>query len=93
MTKANDYFDMNAVPLRIDAVRLKVRDLDAVSDFYQRVLGLIPLAKENGSVTLGTDATPLLKLEGDPALRPRDRRQAGLFHTAFLMPSRADLGR
>lgn len=92
MTKANDYFDMSRTPLRIDTVGLAVRNLDTVSDYYQRVLGLVPLAREKGSVTLGTDNTPLLKLDGDPALRPRDRRQAGLFHTAFLMPSRADLG-
>lgn len=93
MTKAHDYFDMSSAPLRIGTVRLKVRDLDSVSDFYRRVLGLVLLAKEDGSVTLGTDATPLLKLDGDPASRPRDGRQAGLFHTAFLMPARADLGR
>lgn len=93
MTKANDYFDMSRAPLRVDTVGLAVRDLDTVSDYYQRVLGLVPLAREKGGVTLGTDKTPLLKLAGDPALRPRDRRQAGLFHTAFLMPSRADLAR
>ncbi len=93
MTKANDHFEMERAPLRIGTVRLNVRDLDAVSDFYRRILGLFPLAKEDGSVTLGVGATPLLKLDGDPELTPRDRRQAGLFHTAFLMPSRADLGR
>jgi catechol 2,3-dioxygenase len=93
VSKANNYFDMNRAPLRIAAVKLKVRDLDAVSDFYQRILGLAPLAKQGGSVTLGTNATPLLQLDGDPALAPRDPRQAGLFHTAFLLPSRTDLGR
>lgn len=35
MTAANDLFDMNAAPMRIGAVRLKVRDLDGVSTFYQ----------------------------------------------------------
>lgn len=89
----NDHFDLSRAPLRIGTVRLKVRNLDTVSDFYQRVLGLVPLVKDSSGVTLGTDAAPLLTLDGDPALRPTDRRQAGLFHTAFLMPSRADLGR
>lgn len=93
MAKTNDYFDMSRAPLRIGTVRLKVRDLDNVSDFYQRVLGLVALVKTGGSVTLGVDTTPLVELDSDPALRPRDRRQAGLFHTAFLMPSRGDLGR
>ena len=91
-TTASD-FDMEAAPLRIGTVWLKVRDLDAVSDFYQRVLGLQQLASEGGQVTLGVGATPLLQLDGDPALAPVDPRQAGLFHTAFLLPSRADLAR
>ncbi len=29
----------------------------------------------------------------DPSARPDDPRGAGLFHTAFLLPTRADLGR
>lgn len=93
MTIAADYFDMNAAPMRIGAVRLKVRDLGAVSAFYQSVLGLRPVATGDNRITLGTGGTPLLELVGDPSLAPLDPRQAGLFHTAFLMPTRADLGR
>lgn len=93
MTIAADYFDMNAAPLRIGAVRLKVRDLGAVSAFYQSVLGLSPVATGEDRITLGTGGTPLLELVDDPSLAPLDPRHAGLFHTAFLMPSRADLGR
>ena len=93
MTTSPDYFDMNAAPMRIGMIHLKVRDLDAVSGFYRRALGLTPLDKGDRSVVLGSGQTPLLHLAGDPALKPRDPRQAGLFHTAFLMPSRADLAR
>lgn len=93
MTTANDLFDMNAAPLRIGAVRLKVRDLDVVSTFYQTVLGLTLIETGDRRVTLGTATTPLLELVGDAALAPHDPRQAGLFHTAFLMPTRADLAR
>ena len=93
MTTANDFFDMKAAPLRIGTVQLKVRDLDAVSTFYQSVLGLSPVATGDHMITLGTGGTPLLELVGDPNLAPLDPRQAGLFHTAFLMPTRADLGR
>ena len=32
-------------------------------------------------------------IEGDANAKPDDPRSAGLFHTAFLLPSRADLGR
>ena len=93
MTQATDFFDMSTAPMRIGQVRLKVRDLDAVADFYRDVLGLTVMAREERKAILGTGRTPLLTLEADPALAPGDRRQAGLFHTAFLMPTRADLAR
>lgn len=93
MTVATDVFDMNAAPMRIGTVRLKVRDLDAVSTFYQTVLGLSPVASGECRITLGTSGTPLLELVGDASLAPLDPRQPGLFHTAFLMPSRSDLAR
>lgn len=93
MTTATETFEMTAAPIRIDTVRLRVRDLDAVTSFYRDVLGLVPLAQSGNSVTLGTEETPLLHLDGDPSFRPRDPRQAGLFHTAFLLPSRGDLAR
>ena len=93
MTTANEFFDMTAAPLRIRTVRLKVRDLDTVSTFYQSVLGLSPIEIGEGRVTLGIGTAPLLHLVGDPALLPLDTRQAGLFHTAFLLPSRSDLAR
>ena len=93
MTIGTDFFDMTAAPMRIDTVRLKVRDLAAVSTFYQTVLGLSPVARGEGHITLGTSNTPLLKLVGNPQLAPLDPRQAGLFHTAFVMPGRSDLAR
>lgn len=93
MTIATDFFDMTAAPLRIGTVRLRVRDLSAVSNFYRAVLGLGPVATGDHRITLGTTGTPLLELVGDPHLAPLDPRQAGLFHTAFLMPTRADLAR
>ena len=92
MTNASDFFDMRAAPMRIGKVRLKVRDLGSVSGFYQSVLGLTETARSNHEVTLGTvGGTPLLVLQANTALTPADRDQAGLFHTAFLMPTRADL--
>ena len=93
MTTATDIFDLDAAPMRIGTVRLKVRDLKAVSAFYQTALGLEPIETGDRHVILGAGATPLVELAGDPALAPLDPRQAGLFHTAFLMPTRADLGR
>lgn len=93
MTTQADVFDHKAAPMRIGRVRLNVRDLDKVAGFYEQLLGLTRLGEDAGLVTLGTATTPLLELAGAPGLTPRSRRDAGLFHTAFLLPSRADLGR
>lgn len=93
MTDTTEFFDMDAAPMRIGKVKLKVRDLDAVSGYYRSVMGLEEIARDDRKATLGKGETPLLVLEADPALAPGDRRHAGLFHTAFLMPTRADLAR
>lgn len=87
------FFNHATAPLRIGRVTLRVRDLDAVAAFYQRVIGLSVLDHDAGQVTLGVAAVPLLVLRADPAASPRNPRDAGLFHTAFLLPTRADLGR
>jgi catechol 2,3-dioxygenase len=86
-------FDLDAAPIRIGRVTLRVRDLATVSRFYQDIIGLRVLEDTPTRTVLGAGRRPLLVLEGDPTLRPRDRREAGLFHTAFLLPTRADLGR
>lgn len=86
-------FDLYAAPMRIARVRLKVRDLAGVALFYQEVLGLQQIKEEPGRVRLGTAKIPLLELIGDPSFTPRDPHSAGLFHTAFLLPSRGDLAR
>lgn len=88
-----DRFDLRQAPMRIGRVELKVRDLDSVCAFYQHATGLVPIARGDGLVTLGTERTELLVLVHDAAARPRDPRGAGLFHTAFLLPGRQDLGR
>ena len=87
------YFNHATAPLRIGRVRLRVRDLDKVSNFYQRVIGLAVIDQSAGGVMLGAGSVPLLELLSDPSAKPRDPRDAGLFHTAFLLPTRADLSR
>lgn len=88
-----EFFNHATAPLRIGRVRLRVRDLDAVSGFYQRVIGLSVIDQSAGSVTLGAGPAPLLELLGAPSALPRNPRDAGLFHTAFLLPARTDLAR
>ena len=87
MTPATD------APLTIGMVSLTVHDLDAVTAFYRQAMGLSVLSADAQSATLGAGDRTLLELRRDPAARRRSAREAGLFHTAFLMPSRADLGR
>ncbi|MCP8939645.1 VOC family protein [Alsobacter sp. SYSU M60028] len=81
-----------AAPHRVGVVTLVVNDLDKVRRFYEETIGLKPLAGPAGGVLLGVDAGPLLALRHEPGARRRSPREAGLFHTAFLMPERADLG-
>jgi len=80
-------------PLSIGKVTLVVHDLEGVRTFYERATGLHLLASDAASATLGIGSTILLELRRDQAAKSRSRRDAGLFHTAFLMPSRSDLGR
>lgn len=72
-------------------IALTVRDLPGMTDFYRDALGLTPLGGDLETARLGAGDRVLLELRGDPAARPRDPRQAGLFHTAFLLPDRAAL--
>lgn len=80
-------------PFAISAVSLAVRDLDRVARFYQDAIGLAVVDASPDRVRLGVDGQPFLSLLSRPSLRPVDRTAAGLFHTAFLLPHRADLGR
>ncbi|MCB2115143.1 MAG: VOC family protein [Rhodobacteraceae bacterium] len=82
-----------SAPVEIGRVALTVHDIDAVSAFYRTVIGLEPIAGGGNTQTLGAGGRALLELRADPAARASSPREAGLFHTAFLMPSRDHLGR
>ncbi|KQW31487.1 glyoxalase [Rhizobium sp. Root274] len=78
-------------PVHVGQAHLVVADLDLLSPYYQQVLGLQPLEESASGVVLGAGGKPLLTLttRGDAAHAPRNA--AGLFHNAFLMPSREEL--
>ena len=82
-----------AAPIEISRVVLTVHDLSGVADFYRRSLGLTDLAQSPDRISLGVGGRVLLDLDSDPAARHATPREAGLFHTAFLMPSRPALAR
>jgi len=80
--------------MHIARVALRVSDVDRSIDWYGRVVGLALRERENGFATLGApDDGPIL-LELRAAERPgtAPRAAAGLFHTAFRYPTRAQLG-
>ena len=72
-------------------VSLTVNDLDRVSGFYTDVVGLVVEDRENGRTSLGAGGRTLLELHEESETPERGEREAGLFHTAFLVPSREAL--
>ncbi len=82
-----------APSLSMGRVILTVNDLDAVAGFYRSVLGLELLRSDGTVAELGAGSDVLLELRQDRAARRAGLREAGLFHTAFLLPTRGDLAR
>lgn len=77
----------------ISHIALTVRDLPGMAAFYEAALGLQAQGRDGEIRQLFAGDDLLLELRLDRLAQPRDPRQAGLFHTAFLLPERADLGR
>jgi len=78
--------------LRIGSVDLAVSDLQRSADFYERVLGLPVIERDEHTVKLGADpAHPALMLSAVPSSVGIPPRSSGLYHVAWLHPSRAAL--
>lgn len=85
---------MNKPPLpSLGPVTLRVADLNAVSDFYRTLLGLELHHTSDGEHGLAAQGTPILRLQAAPGLPRAPVSRPGLYHTAFLLPTRAELGR
>lgn len=80
-------------PMHVDQAALRVRDLASMTAYYTKVLGLKEISRENGKVILGAGNAPLLTLEHMPSADFESQTAAGLFHIAYLMPTRKDLAR
>ncbi|WP_025031658.1 VOC family protein [Nitratireductor aquibiodomus] len=80
-------------PVSIGRVGLKARDAQKLAAFYSDILGLQEMDGDNGAIALGVGGHTLLEIAEDRSAEPDDPREAGLFHTAFLLPERADLAR
>jgi len=80
-------------PAHVRGAHLVVSDLPLVSGFYQKIIGLKVLEKTPSGEVLGVNGQPLLTLSTGNNVARAPRNAAGLFHTAFLVPSRQDLAR
>ena len=92
--------ELLAASTAMAAVTLHVRDLAAMTAYYRDALALEELAETGGTrapgtagttVALGRAAVPLVVLVHTPDLPVARPGQAGLFHTALLLPDQAAL--
>jgi len=84
---------VNFLPANISmgAVTLRVANLDLITDFYTRGVGLTVIQELPSSRILsGTNSASLI-LEHMPQLKHAGPSEAGLFHSAFLFESQAQL--
>ena len=78
----------------IGKVRLRVADVEDLSAFYERVLGLRALERDGGLVRLGSEGgAALVELVSAPDAPPAPGFSTGLFHFAVLVPDRVELAR
>lgn len=75
----------------VGKVALGVADLDKMVGFYEQVMGLQVLARDEQTAELGLDNQAIVCLESRPNGRQYPNA-TGLYHLAILLPSRADLG-
>ena len=76
----------------IGAVRLAVKDLPDMKNFYRDIIGLGIINQDHETVKLGVGELPLVELISNPdgISHPNS---TGLFHIAILLPNRPELGR
>jgi catechol 2,3-dioxygenase len=79
--------------MQVERVALRVSDVERSSDFYARITGLEPREAGAERALLGAPDGGPARLELRRAERPgrAPRRATGLFHTAFLYPTRGRL--
>ncbi|MGG5329303.1 VOC family protein [Enterococcus sp. AZ163] len=90
MTVIIPTFQLSATA-HIGRVALKVANLEKMTRFYQEVIGLQVLEQNPSKSMLGVDNTILLELSKVQEPMPVTPK-TGLYHVAFLLPTRKDLG-
>jgi catechol 2,3-dioxygenase len=78
----------------VGKVRLRVSDLDDLTAFYERVVGLEAVERGADITRLGpTEGEPIIELVSAPDAPRAPSFSTGLFHLAILVPDRAELAR
>ena len=77
--------------LSMGAVTLRVENLDRMIGYYRDAVGLDLISQIAGSAVLGRGSNPSLILEHAPEMKHASDNQAGLFHSAFLFDTKAQL--
>lgn len=80
-------------PVRVARIGLKARDAETLAEYYRDVVGLREMTRRGASIVLGAGDRELMEIEQFSAAKADDPRSAGLYHTAFLLPTRGDLAR
>ncbi|PZE69236.1 MULTISPECIES: VOC family protein [unclassified Curtobacterium] len=88
--------DLLAADTGMGAVTLRVANLDRMISYYRDGVQLSLLSNEGGVAVLGRPgagglAVPIVILEHAPSMQYAGPHDAGLFHTAILFDTRADL--
>jgi catechol 2,3-dioxygenase len=79
--------------IQLGRVTFAVSDLERSMRFYRDVIGLETISLVNDIAQLGVDGSVLLELRQLPGVQPIGQRsRLGLYHAAFLLPSRSALG-
>ncbi|MEI2701799.1 MAG: VOC family protein [Baekduia sp.] len=76
---------------RMGAVSLVVSDLSRSCEYYEQAIGLAVLERDGERASLGAGGRELLELVEVAGARAV-RAATGLFHVAYLLPEREDLG-
>ncbi|WP_299847804.1 VOC family protein [uncultured Roseovarius sp.] len=81
------------MPTYVASSELIVRDLQAMAAWYEDVIGLEYTNGNVGQIKMGIAGEPLLTLTQDVEAELAPKSAPGLFHNAFVVPSRAALAR
>src|SRR6478735_1675232 len=76
---------------RMTAVELLVRDLDAMTAYYQQAVTLDVLDQSGATATLGRGTQKIMRLRQEKDLPNANPRGAGLYHTAILFQDQHQL--